>query len=123
MKSKGFTLIEVMAALALLAISLVIVSSNLIKNLKSNYGMQIRYEAMQAAQKVIDDLRFQDISTLSTEPMTETVTIGNRSYEVNITFCETTDYCVTGDMVEITARVNYNNKQYYETDTVFSTFK
>lgn len=108
-------------SLGLLAVALSIVVSYLATNLHSNLSMQIRYEAIQAAQSVLDKLRFQDIATLGTLTHQD-VEIGSRTYSVGIVYCKNPSYCPSNDTRQITVKVSYRAEVVYETDTVFSKF-
>ena len=118
-KAAGFTLLEVMVALGILGTLIAISSMTLVQNLRENMNSQKRYEAIQAAQTVMDKIRFEDISTLS-GPRTETVTIGGRVYSVMVLYCQIPSYCISDAIRHITLRVMLRSKKIYETDTVFS---
>lgn len=83
---------------------------------------QIRYEAIQAAQKVLDDYRFQEITTLTAPTSAIPVTIGTRDFSVAVTFCETTAFCPSNEIRHISVDVSYKDNIVYETDTIFSEF-
>lgn len=119
--SKGFTLVELLAAMSILGVLLMGVMMTSLNNLRSNRNMQLRYEAVQAAQTVIDDLRFNDISTLGTA-IHRTVPIGARSYTVDVKFCEISAFCLSDEIRHISVEVEYDSKQIYKTDTVFTQF-
>jgi len=116
---KGFTLIELLASVCILALLLSFTMTGFVSNLRSNLDTQIHYESIQAAQSVLDDLRFQDISTLSGQ-LLSTVNIGNRFYTVSATYCEKPEFCISDEIRHISIRVGYNGKTVYETDTVYT---
>ena len=93
-----------------------------VNNLKSNLSAEIRYEAMQAAQAVIDEIRFEDIATLS-GARNENIAIGPRTYAVAVTYCKNPAFCISDEIRHITVDVKYKAKQIYETDTVFTKFQ
>ncbi len=119
--SRGFTLVELLAAMSILAILLMGVTITSMGNLRSNRNMELRYEAIQAAQTVIDDIRFTDISTLGSA-IHRDVQIGPRSYDVDVTFCEKSEFCLSDEIRHIAVNVSLDTKQIYQTDTVFTQF-
>ena len=110
---------EVLVALGILGTMIAISTSSLMQNLGVNLNNQKRYEAIQAAQTIMDQIRFEDVTTLS-GPRTETVTIGSRTYSVVVTFCAISAYCISNEIRHITLQVYLNSKKFYETDSVFS---
>ena len=121
-RTSGFTILEVLVALGLFSISMSVAVSSLVNNLRSNRSTQVRYEAIQAAQTVLDQLRFEDISTLNTA-FQQNVPIGSRTYSVAISYCRNPAFCISDEIRHITADVSYKSALIYETDTVFSKFK
>lgn len=119
---KGFTLIETLVALGILALAISAAISQLANNLKNNLSSQIRYEAVQAAQSVLDDMRFQDVTTLNTT-QNSNVTVGNRTYAVTAEICKRSDLCISTDVRHIAVQVSYKSQKVYETDTVYSKLK
>jgi len=116
---RGFTLMEVLVALGILSTLMALVSLSFMTNLKSNLNTQLRYEAIQAAQDVLDEIRFLDISTLAA-PMTENITIGTRTYAVAVTYCTNPDFCISDDIRHVSLSVSYKSKLLYATDTVYT---
>jgi prepilin-type N-terminal cleavage/methylation domain-containing protein len=117
----GFTLVETMVALGVMSMVMLIMSSSFLTNLRSNLNMQIRYEAIQAAQRVLDDARFGDPSLLpATGSVTQNVTIGTRTYTVTTTYCKLATFCISTDIRHLTFDVDYKSQRIYETDTAFS---
>ena len=119
--TSGFTLLEILVALGVLSTMISIATSFFMFNLRNNMNTQIQYEAMQAAQGVLDELRFEDISTLTGSP-TERVTIGSRTYSVAVSYCQISSFCLSDEIKHIAAKVTYKDQLVYETDTVFSKF-
>lgn len=118
----GFTLVEVLVSFGIFGVLAALAFTSLIQNTQESFKNTKRYEAMQAAQTVLDNLRFEDMTTL-TSTRTQQVTVGGRSYDVTTTFCEISQYCLSEDSRHITVRVKYKTSQIYATDTVFSNFK
>jgi Tfp pilus assembly protein PilV len=119
-REAGVTLIEVMASLCILLVVLSVMVAGFFSNLHSNMNVQIRYEAIQAAQSVIDQLRFQNLSG-STDPLQTSVAVGTRTYNVNVTYCGVSTYC-SDQLRYLNVGVSYRSNQIYSTDTVFAKF-
>lgn len=119
---KGFSLLETLAAIAVLAIFLPVVTSSFLVNLRSNMNAQIRYESIQAAQSVLDELRFEDISALLPEANPRDVTIGGRVFQVQVTYCENATFCPSPEIKHVSIDVSYRSDLIYETDTIFTEF-
>lgn len=110
---------EVLVSLGLLGTFLAISSMSLVQNIKENFKNQKRYEAIQAAQTVLDKIRFENISTLK-GARTDTVTVGNRTYSVVVLYCQMAQYCISEEIRHITVQVLYKATKIYETDTVYT---
>ena len=119
-QQKGFTLLEVLAAFSIFIVAIAVISNSLLTNLQNNKGMEMRYEAIQAAQRVLDSLRFQDITTLGPGSTTQTVLVGSHNYTVNVAYCQLSQYCIASNTKHIAVTVTFNNALLYETDTVFA---
>lgn len=94
-------------------------SMSMVQNLNEGMSNEKRYEAIQAAQTVMDNLRFEDVTTFSAA-RTQSVVVGKRTYTVVTTFCEVDAFCASADVKHITVRVSHGAKKIYETDSVYS---
>jgi len=120
----GFSLIESLVSIALLAIALGSFSNSFIDQVRANNQNEIKTGATFAAQKVLDNLRLDDISAM---PLTNTsnsamnVSIGPHTYSVVVTFCALSQYCIDAtDTRHIAIAVSHNNKEIYETEAVYT---
>lgn len=117
---RAFSLMEVIISLGVIGIVLggmAPVFANQVRLIKQT---EILNEAALAGQKVIDDLRSQDILSLPTSGSnTTTITVGKRTYEVTTSFCNRESYCDSGSR-DISVNVNYNEKTFYTIETVFA---
>ncbi len=121
-KENGFTLLEVMIALMIFSIVMGGMVPAFIAQLRQNTLGEIRTEAIAAGQIVIDQLRILDPASLpsSGSDSPRSVTVGTRTYSVIVSYCENATYCATVNNRHITARVSFNNVEYFETQTVFT---
>jgi len=120
--NNGFTLIEVMISLLIFTVVLGGMAPAFVAQLKHNTNSAIRTEAIAAAQIVIDQLRVKDPATLPASGTGTAVatTVGNHSFTVTPSYCETATYCTTINNRHITVRVTYNNEEVFKTQTVFT---
>lgn len=110
-----------MVAISILSIVLATTTASFVANLRKNFDAQLKFEAILAAQHVLDELRFRDVTTLTT-PFSENVTLNNRTYVVAISYCKIASFCPTEESRQIVADVSYKGRALYETDTVYSKF-
>jgi prepilin-type N-terminal cleavage/methylation domain-containing protein len=120
----GFTLIEILFSLWLFAILSLSMSSSLIFHMKTNSDNEIRAQAIQAAQRVLDQLRTKETTSLqSTGNQNTNVDIGGRTYAVNIAYCSNASLCTSSTIRHLKAEVTYGNRLRYKTETVFTQLK
>ncbi len=117
----GFTLLEIMVALGMLSVLLSLTTTFFMFNLQNNMKTQIRQEAIQAAQTILDDLRFQDTTTLGSLTHQDVV-IGDRTYSVDVSYCSMNEFCISDDIRHVAIEVKYKTEKVYATDTVFAKF-
>lgn len=119
----GFTLIEVLVAIAIVALALATASSSLITNMKANKTGARVFEGAQAAQTVIDELRYTDVSALpesGTDEVRHVQIDALKTYDVYVTYCNDPTHCTSEDVRQISLRVELDGKKIYETETVFT---
>lgn len=119
-EEQGISLLEVLASIGILGLFLSLVTSSFMTNLHSNMKTQIRYEAIQAAQSVLDDIRFQEVSSLVDEQTPRSLDIGNRNYQVQVTYCSNPSFCPSPEIKHVAVGVTYKSEVVYETDTIFT---
>jgi prepilin-type N-terminal cleavage/methylation domain-containing protein len=121
MKSRGFTLVEAVIALAILGITIAAVLPAFIDFLDANSLSEERSNAVAAAQQVMEELRQVDPGSLpsSGSSAVQTVTTGNHEYEVTAHYCRTPSYCSTAGR-HIVLEVNYGGKTVYTIETVYT---
>lgn len=121
----GFTLMEALVALTIVGIAIAVTTATLITNLKSNRHAEVIFEGAQAAQTVIDDIRYLEVEYLPTTGTfgpREVTANSRRIFEVFTTYCSDAQYCATSTVRQIAFRVAYQGKTVYETQTVFTKF-
>jgi len=86
-----------------------------------NTLLERRSEAIQAAQTVLDDLRFRDPATLPETGTDSPITIdsGRRSYAVRTSYCERPEYC-SSNTRHLTVRVYFQSRKIYEVETAYT---
>ena len=120
LNSSGFSLIEVMASIAIFGVVAAGMTGTFVKTQQANLSNEIKSGAMGAAQKVLDELRVSDPATLpsSGTSAAQIVTIQNRSYSVTTSYCPDSAYCSsTMRMLRVTA--NYKDVKRYEVDSIY----
>ena len=121
----GFSIMEVLVALSVLAIVLANILPTFAFQLKQNTKAEIRTAALQAGQRAIDELRFVTTTTMpsSGAGTAQTITVDGRDFTVTPYYCLRSSYCTSTSARHITVRVVYKGTQVYETETVFTNFQ
>lgn len=122
-RERGFTLLEVMVAVLLLGSLIAASTSAFVMNVRSNQAGEIRSEASQAAQTVLDELRHSPVGNMpltgSDEPRTVSIN-ERRAFDVVVTYCENNTYCTSNEIRHLTVEVTYADETVYRTETVFT---
>lgn len=121
MNERGLTLIEALVALAILGIAAVAIMPAFMTQLDSNRRSETRSGAVTASQQVLEGLRLADPASLPTTGAgaPQTVTVGDRTYEV------TTFYCLQAALCDARSRhlrveVSHDGRVVYDVETVFT---
>ncbi len=120
-REPGFTLIEVLVAVALFGIVTAGMVPAFLVYLKQNVNAQIKTEAAMAAQQKLDELRVEDPSDLpssGSDPI-ETIKVGDHDFDILVTYCADPSYCAL-DTKQISVEVNYKEKRVYALQTVYT---
>ncbi len=80
MKKNGFTLIEVLIALAIVTIAFTAILSTSAHSLRNTQYLQNKMIANWVAAKVINDIRAKFLSLPTTEPLTDETTMLAKKY-------------------------------------------
>jgi prepilin-type N-terminal cleavage/methylation domain-containing protein len=121
MSERGFTLVEAVFALAILAITIAAVLPAFVDFLDANSLSEERSNAVAAAQQVMEELRQFDPGSLpsSGSSAVQTITVGNHEYEVTAHYCRESTYC-TSAARHIVLEVNFGGKTIYTVETVYT---
>jgi prepilin-type N-terminal cleavage/methylation domain-containing protein len=145
---KGFTLIETTIALLVLGMCLMFAMPLILYAQVGNNRNEIRNGALVVSQRVFDDIRSQNLSSLplsdgniptatnpvnlpvdSTHPMNEEAAITKvlgRQYQTKITYCPdiTTDPTVCSiEHRSFKVEVSYNDSKVYDLEGTYTSFK
>ena len=122
MKERGFTLVEILVSLLLLEVITAFSIREVAQYLRASRDNQIRTEAAQAAQMVLDDLRASDPALLpvSGEGNVQTVPVGAHSFQVTPRYCVMPEFCTSAAIRHIRVSVSLNDRIWYEVDTAFA---
>lgn len=122
-KSNGFSVIEVMCSLGIFGVLSLGLTTSLISNLKTNTRNQVKTEALQIARMTLDNYRVSEVVNLpTTGDVTSTQTIGNRTYDITVSFCVNDAYCAS-EMRHLIITVKGSGTTYAEIETVFTQLK
>lgn len=125
--SKGFTLIEILAALGIFGMLLMLMSRGFGVQLATNRDNEIRSGAVEAAEIFLDELRSRrGVQGMIPNSGTEgplSAAIDGREYQVFLDYCAGTggQYCLDRTR-HITARVFFNGQLWYSASTIFTDF-
>ena len=119
--ARGFTLLEAILALALLAIVLTGLLPAFFVCLTTNTRNEERTQAAAVAQRAMENLRLQNPASLpsSGSSSPEFVVVGNREFEVVERYCVRSEYCGT-DSRHLVVDVSYGGRRVISVESVFT---
>lgn len=122
MRDRGFSLIEVLVAISVLSISTAAIIPVYIGQMQINGRMEIKTEAIQVAQRYIDELRQKDPLFLPSSGVSSELSmeVGNHRYQTHIFYCRDSSLCTSARTRHITVEVSYHDEKVYEVQTVFT---
>ena len=117
----GFTLLEVMVAISLMGIMLSGLPAAFISFSQYNSRMELRTQALAAAQQVLDDVRMDDPQSLPSSGSTsESKVVDGRTFDVIVNFCDNPTWCDTNSR-HLSLEVDYNGQlSIVEVETVYT---
>lgn len=117
----GFNLIEVLVAMALIALVCNSLVASFISQSKFNSLSQERTWAAQAAQMVLDDLRSDDIVTMTAlGSEIRTITVGENQYRAQIEYCSEASFCTSSTIRHLRVRISRHGTTLYDVQTVYT---
>lgn len=120
MREKGLSFLEVVAALAILAVVLVGVVPSFLGYLRFNTQSEQRTAAIRLAEERMETLRLINPQTLpSSGSEDQAQTRSGRSYTVRTTYCADSSLCSSGSR-HIRVEVFLNGRSMYAVETVFT---
>jgi len=122
LQQAGFTMIEVMVALAMFGVASAMMATTMVQMQRTNYENEIRTDSYAAAQEVLDDIRSQNISLLPTtgSGTPQSIVISGRTFLVTPSYCVTPSDCSTPNIRGIRVSVSYKSQIKYVLDTVYA---
>ncbi|HMO02256.1 MAG TPA: type II secretion system protein [Oligoflexia bacterium] len=117
---KGFTLIEIMAALFILGLIAAAVALGVQTMTKLNYRATVKSGAIWAVVKTLENARGLEPHSISSG--TENVTLNGITYSVERIVCPAATaalYCNTMDMWELQIRALYQGEEMYSLSTIY----
>jgi type II secretion system protein I len=120
-QQQGFNLIEVLVAMALIAV----VSNSMVASFATqsrfNSNAEERTRASQVAQVVLDDLRSDDVTLMPTTGLqTRSVVLAGKSYSVRIDYCSSSEHCTSNTIRHLRVRVSRSGVSLYDVQTVYT---
>jgi type II secretion system protein I len=118
---RGFTMIETLVAMTIFALVSAAMLPAFVSQLRYNHRSELKTGAIQVAQLTLERLRLEnpeDMPTLGADEE-ETVSSGERDYNVTITYCADMTYCGLRSRF-VTVSVELNDEELYEVSTIFT---
>lgn len=122
MNHRGFTLIEVMIAVAIFGLVIAGMAPAFAAHIRFNTESELRSNAIAAAQHTLDELRFEDVTSMPSSGSVgpTNVVVGDKTFQVVRTFCGTASYCTSNRIRHIRVEVSYRERVIYGIETVYT---
>lgn len=120
--SKGYTLVEVLVAMSILAIATAAATPAFVRQLHANTQSEIRAGAIAVAQDTLDALRSGSIQTLPSSGTDGPFDAdgGKRTYQVQREYCAISAYCPSNNTRHIKVHVSYHGTTVFTAETVLT---
>ncbi|GGS10263.1 type IV pilus modification PilV family protein [Deinococcus sedimenti] len=93
---QGFTLIEVLVTISVIAIGVMALIALMLSIFRVNQQADTKTQAIQLAQREFDDLKREALTTIPVTGKTEeNVTYNNRAFTIRQEYCVTTSFCAS----------------------------
>ncbi len=121
MNSRGFSLVESLVAMAILAILAAGVLPSMLTQIDSNARSELRIAAISAAQQTFEELRLQDVETFpqSGSAAPRQIRVGDRELEVVVRYCANESFC-SATSRHFTVDVFQEGRKIYDAETVYT---
>jgi len=121
---RGFTLLEVMVAMAIFALVAGAMLPAFLTHLKFNVAAEERNGAMAATRQILEELRLEDPESLPSSGSSgpQDIAAGERSYQVTLYYCRKPLLCSTRSR-HLEVEASYRGQILYDVETVFTRLK
>ncbi len=121
MSARGFSLLEVLTALALVAVAAAGILPAFVVHLNSNTRSEVRAGAVLAVERAMEALRLENPADLPTSGQSapQLITVAGREYQVIVRYCVKDDYCNTGAR-HLEVEVSHGGRAIYAVETVYT---
>jgi prepilin-type N-terminal cleavage/methylation domain-containing protein len=121
LNARGFSLIESLIGLALLAVVLVSLLPAFLTLMDANTFSEEHSAALAAGQRVMERLRLTDPGSLPStgSSAVQVVVVDGREFEVLAHYCRVAEYC-SGETRHVTVVIRYGGHEVYDVDTVYT---
>jgi len=120
MRNRGFSILEVLIAIVILAIALSAIIPVFANYLRINTVSEMRTQAVELAQQRLETLRLRDPARLPTGGAdTSDHVQDGRTFTVKTLYCLDASVC-NATTRHVTVRVERGGKELYEVETVFT---
>lgn len=120
--ARGFSLIEGLVALAMVAATAVALLPAMITHMDANGRDDLRSGAVGAAQERLEALRLQDPASMpaSGTSAPQLVRVDGRTYEVVTHYCERPEFCGGSTSRHLRVEVKFDGRTIYDVETVYT---
>ena len=118
---KGFTLLEVMAALTIFGVLIVGILPAFVAHSRFIKNAEVRTGAIQVAQTRMDELRQVDpISLPTTGSSSSSYSAGGRAYSVVTQYCQNASLCSGTAVRHIRLDIRFRGSSVYDLETIYT---
>ena len=121
MNERGFSLIESLIGLALLAVVLVSLLPAFLTLMDANTFSEEHSAALAAGQRAMERLRLTDPGSLPTagSSAVQVIVVDGREFEVVTHYCRVSEYCSSSTR-HVSVEIRYGGQKVYDVDTVYT---
>jgi prepilin-type N-terminal cleavage/methylation domain-containing protein len=121
MNARGFSLLEVLTALALVSLAVAGILPAFMVHLESNTRSEVRAGAVLAVERTMEALRLENPADLPTSGQSapQLITVAGREYQVVVRYCVKGEYCNAGSR-HLAVEVSEGGHPVYAVETVYT---